>query len=73
MVYAVRTRNCADCGQEVTGRLPMVKDIRCIACAITRAANAAREMAAKSGPAYDRWLETRGPQGRPRAEQQSGA
>lgn len=66
MVYAVRTRECADCGCEVKGRIPATGDVRCLECNIGRACEAAKQMAAKSGPYYDQWLATRGPQGRPR-------
>lgn len=68
MVYAVRSRKCDDCPTVVMGRIPPTGPFLCIECAIAKAARAAMEMANKSGPAYDRWLETRGPQGRPRTQ-----
>ena len=36
----------------------------CANCGIERGINAARQMAARSGPAYDRWLASKGPRGR---------
>ena len=65
MVYAVRERKCDRCPTVVKGRIPPGGEFLCIECAIDKAKRAAIEMAQKSGPAYDRWLTTRGPQGRP--------
>lgn len=45
-------------------------DVYDILCAIQNSCDAAKQMALKSGPYYDRWLETRGPQGRPRDPQE---
>lgn len=69
MVYAVRTRYCTGCGAEVKGRIPPAGELLCIDCAIDKARDAATQMANKSGPAYDRWLATNGPKGRPRSKQ----
>lgn len=66
MVYAVRERECSGCGEIVRGRIPPAGELLCIECAIKKAARAAMEMANKEGPAYDRWLATNGPKGRPR-------
>lgn len=66
MVYAVRERECSDCGAVVKGRFPLSKPVQCIDCAIKRQISAAKQMAARSGPYYDQWLKTRGPKGRPR-------
>lgn len=66
MGYALRERQCSDCSIVITGHLPPVAEVRCITCAIKRASDAAYQMARKSGPNYDRWLRTRGPEGRPR-------
>lgn len=66
MVYAVRERECAGCPTIVKGRIPATGDVWCITCSLDRGKDAALQMAQKSGPYYDRWLATRGPQGRPR-------
>lgn len=44
------------------------KPLLCLNCGIKHSVIAASEMANKSGPAYDKWLETAGPQGRPRGK-----
>lgn len=66
MVYAVRERKCDNCPTIVKGRIPPSGPLQCIECAIAKAGSAAMQMANKSGPAYDKWLTTRGPQGRPK-------
>ena len=65
MPYAYRERKCAKCPTIVKGHLPPTKDILCIECAVKNAMQAAVQLANKSGPYYDRWLASRGPQGRP--------
>jgi len=69
MPYAIRTRTCACCGELTTGRYPPFKDVHCLNCNTGHMKDAARQMAAKSGPYYDRWLRTRGPLGRPRLDE----
>lgn len=66
MGYAVRERKCDTCPTVVKGRIPPSGEFHCVECNIKHAADAAIQMANKCGPAYDKWLETRGPQGRPR-------
>lgn len=68
MVYAVRSRKCDGCTTVVKGRIPPGGEFLCIECAIAKAIRAATEMANKSGPAYDRWLKSPGPKGRPRTK-----
>lgn len=65
MTCAMRTIKCSDCPEMITGRFSPSKDYQCINCAIKRMESAATQMANKSGPAYDKWLESRGPRGRP--------
>lgn len=65
MAYAFRWRNCKGCRKWFYARSPNHGDVWCMTCRIGRAENAARDMAHKSGPYYDRWLNSRGPQGRP--------
>jgi len=69
MVYKERTRECARCGGQVKGRIPVNGDVFCLTCNLDNAKEAALQLANKSGPYYDRWLATRGPQGRPRTKQ----
>jgi hypothetical protein len=68
MGYAMRWRKCASCTDWQYGRLPPEGAWYCLTCRLRRAESAAREMAAKDGPHYARWLQTRGPQGRPRRQ-----
>jgi hypothetical protein len=67
MPYKLRTRICSKCSTPFTGRLPPVADVLCIDCAVDVAADTMRQMAARSGPRYDRWLQSGGnPNNRPR-------
>lgn len=55
MTYKLRTFVCITCGA-ITRRNRHPDDRReCRDCGIERAAQAAREMAAKSGPAWEAW------------------
>lgn len=56
MPYALRKHICPDCGAEHERRGPAVPIMKCHPCTIANAAEAARQMHAKSGPYYDRWL-----------------
>jgi len=49
--------NCIDCGAEFEYRGYKKKE-RCIPCAYKRAEEAATQMFNKSGPFYDKWLES---------------
>lgn len=66
MVYAARWRKCGSCPRWQFGRLPPSGRWLCVTCRLDRAEDAARQMAAKSGPYYTKWLEAHGPRGRPR-------
>jgi hypothetical protein len=66
MVYKQRWRKCSTCGAWTHGTYPAKAPVGCTACNLANAKDAALQMANKSGPHYDRWLATRGPQGRPR-------
>jgi hypothetical protein len=70
MPYAERTRKCHRCGKPFTARMKATGPVYGINCAIQNSIDAAIQMANKSGPYYDRWLETSGPQGRPRVPQE---
>jgi hypothetical protein len=57
------TGPCKDCGRTVT-KLELSKPrLVCEDCGTERARRAAYEMATKSGPAWDRFLLSRGPEG----------
>lgn len=56
---------CLDCGEQIVKRIARPGDMLCTNCALTRATLAAYQMATKSGPAWDKWLATNGPRGRP--------
>lgn len=62
--YKPRDIPCADCGTLVFKMPRWDRDILCLECATTRAILAAQQMAAKSGPAWDKWLATNGPRGK---------
>lgn len=68
MAYSIKERDCTTCGALVKGRIPALGDVHCIDCSVQLLAQAALEMHNKCGPAYDSWLQTRGPQGRPRTK-----
>jgi len=57
---------CNECGNPVTVNAQTVKAPRCYECGLAAHVEQIRQMAAKSGPYYDRWLETNGPKGRPK-------
>jgi DNA-directed RNA polymerase subunit RPC12/RpoP len=59
------TYPCEDCGTETTRNRTGGEPYVCAECGITRGIQAALEMARKEGPAYDKWLSSRGPSGRP--------
>lgn len=61
------SRPCDDCGIETFRAKRPDRPNLCTECAQNRAIVGAREMHAKSGPAWDRWLAsnaTKGPEGR---------
>lgn len=64
-MWARRWRFCKDCNAPMFDRFPPLKDVWCLECRIKRARESAIQLSNKSGPYYDRWLATRGPQGRP--------
>lgn len=70
MPYAERTRNCTRCGVPFTASMKATGPVYDINCAIQNAIDAATQMRNKSGPYYDAWVRTRGPQGRPRNPQE---
>ena len=67
MPRAVTIGNCARCGESVRGAYGKDGLLLCLECRLMKARDAAIQMARKAGPAYDRWLETNGPKGRPPA------
>lgn len=60
MSYKQRTYVCVDCGAETTRLRPSVKVRVCFDCGEKRAIQAAREMAAKSGPAWEAFKQNPG-------------
>jgi hypothetical protein len=50
-----KTVRCPDCNCRMTVGARTRKPKRCVDCGIKRAMDAARQMQAKNGPAYDRW------------------
>lgn len=58
-----------DCGEPATPSSIQSGKRRCIECSNRAVAQAAREMHAKSGPAYDAWLASSGPDGFAHARQ----
>jgi hypothetical protein len=57
---------CEDCGARVRRDLTSRRRGVCARCGVDRATAAALQMANKSGPAWDRFLASKGPAGRPR-------
>lgn len=60
-----RLSHCLLCGAPASEDNPISTRGKCKACGIENAVQAALEMAAQSGPAWDRWVASRGPKGRP--------
>lgn len=56
MPYALRDWTCPDCGKGHRRRGPAGTPMRCHPCSIAYAAECSRQMAAKSGPAWDTWV-----------------
>lgn len=52
-----KTYACEDCGVTVTRRRQSNQRLICLDCAVYGAATSARQLAAKSGPAWDHWKE----------------
>lgn len=55
------------CGKNVPKRIKDGQQKRCLECAIARAIEYQESMRSHSGPDWERWLATAGPQGRPSA------
>lgn len=64
----VRTYNCADCGTVTTRRRRSYDPKICVNCGVTRLTVNSLLMHSKAGKGYDRWLNSNGPQGRPRKQ-----
>lgn len=54
-VRSIQTRPCADCGESTTKRPHGGRPFLCQGCSTRRTVVGARQMAAKSGPAWDRY------------------
>lgn len=52
----VVTYACEDCGAETTRRRRPGEPEICLPCGIERQLESGRQMAAKSGPLYERWV-----------------
>lgn len=66
MPYVLRKFNCDICG-EYTERMLASKDKRrCRSCGIDAMVASTRDMAARSGPAWEAWKKSPGARGRPR-------
>lgn len=72
MPRAIKEGNCHDCGERVRGASSRDGFLRCLDCKLAMARESALQLASHSGPYYDRWLQTRGPRGRPRTGIVSG-
>lgn len=51
-----RRQSCSECGKRGTTRRPISKRGYCPSCGEARAVYFAGAMAARSGPAYEKWL-----------------
>lgn len=58
------TYDCIDCGDRCTRIREPDEPRVCVECGINRGMDAARQMAEKRGPYYDKWLASNGPGGR---------
>lgn len=61
-----KTMECNRCHEPVQKPFRFYRRAYHEECGILEASDAARQMANKSGPYYERWLETKGRYGRPR-------
>lgn len=61
-----RDKRCRLCGQPPRGGESLTHGGYHIGCSMRVAEEAAAQMAAKSGPHYEKWLRSAGPQGRNR-------
>lgn len=68
MTYRYREEKCATCTNIVKGRYSPSRPPRCVDCGINAMMIQQLSMARKAGPAYDKWLQTNGPKGRPRTK-----
>ena len=55
---------CIRCGKPTPRKHKQTGKRLCLECALSNAAQAAREMAAQSGPAWDKWAAVTGGRGR---------
>lgn len=55
-MYALREFTCPGCRKPTKRRAPAGAVVRCHPCAIEHAAEVARQMAAKEGPYWQKWL-----------------
>lgn len=58
--------NCEDCGQSVSRIRRAGDPMICVECGIRRTIVSSHQLAAKSGPYYEKWLASKGVAGRPR-------
>ena len=56
MPYLLRTFNCGDCGAQVAKRAALGATVFCVPCNIEHSAECQRQLNARSGPYYERWL-----------------
>lgn len=66
MPRAIIDGQCGHCGEPVRGAYGKDGLLLCLECRLSKARDAAIQMANHEGPAYDAWVRTRGPLGRPR-------
>jgi hypothetical protein len=59
-------KTCRECGQPAQDGEALTHRGYHFGCGMAKAERAAREMAARSGPAYEAWLASAGPLGRNR-------
>lgn len=70
VAYKFRTYPCADCGRETRRKRRSYDPKVCIDCGVTRLTVNSLMMRMHAGRGYARWLESAGPMGRPRKQQE---
>jgi len=64
--YVLRKFHCVLCGQWTTRKLSSKQERHCVECGLRAMVASTRDMANRSGPAWERWRASAGAKGRPR-------
>lgn len=56
MPYSPKPFTCVDCGEPTVRRRANGAQVRCPLCAIAYSAEVIRQLHARSGPIFDKWL-----------------